>query len=102
MLTKLLKCSILILSLIGGIFHLVSLTLPQVFTKGTPVRGVPFCYLKNYLLQTYKTNIIKTIVEIINNVGSPKVILKSDQEPAMIDIQKETKRTMERSFSNYE
>ena len=38
-----------------------------------------------------KNNIVKQVIEVINSVGSPKIILKSDQEPAIVDLQKEVK-----------
>ena len=43
---------------------------------------------------TQKNNVVKQVLEIINSVGSPKVILKSDQEPAIIDLQKEIRKEL--------
>ena len=39
-------------------------------------------------------NIAKRIVEIIDSVGAYKVIIKTDQEPAIIDVQKEVRREL--------
>ena len=35
---------------------------------------------------------IRRIIEIIDGVGSPKIIIKSDQEPAMAEIQREVRK----------
>ena len=37
---------------------------------------------------------LSQVISIINSVGSPKVIIKSDQEPSMIDIQMETRKEL--------
>ena len=42
----------------------------------------------------YMNNIVKRISKIISSVGCPKMVLNSDQEPAMIAIQKETRREL--------
>ena len=42
----------------------------------------------------YKSKIVKRVVEIINSVGSPKIIIKSDQEPAIVDLQKEVRKEL--------
>ena len=39
-------------------------------------------------------NIAKIIVEIIDSVGAHKIIIKTDQEPAIIDVQKEVRREL--------
>ena len=41
---------------------------------------------------TFKNNIIKQVVNILNSVGSPKIIIKTDQEPATVDIQNEVRK----------
>ena len=42
----------------------------------------------------YKSNIVKRVVEIINSIGSPKIIIKSDQEPAIVDSQKDVRKEL--------
>ena len=42
----------------------------------------------------YKSKIVKRVTEIINSVGSPKIIIKSDQEPAIVDLQKEIRKEL--------
>ncbi len=37
----------------------------------------------------YMTNAVKRVMHVINSIGSPKVIIKTDQEPAMISMQQE-------------
>ena len=41
---------------------------------------------------TYMNNVVQRVVNIITSIGSPKVVLKSDQEPAMIDIQSQVRK----------
>ena len=43
---------------------------------------------------TFKSNVVSQVTSIINSVGSPKVIIKSDQEPSMVDIQMETRKEL--------
>ena len=40
----------------------------------------------------YLSNIVQRVNNIITSVGCPKIILKSDQEPAMISLQKEIRK----------
>ena len=42
----------------------------------------------------YKSKIIKRVIEVINSVGSPKIIIKSDQEPAIVDLQKDVRKEL--------
>ena len=42
----------------------------------------------------YLTNVVQRINNIINSVGCPKLVLKSDQEPAMIALQKEVRKEL--------
>ena len=42
----------------------------------------------------YLNNVVQRISNIITSVGCPKVIIKSDQEPAMIAIQKEVRKEL--------
>ena len=42
----------------------------------------------------YLSNIVQRINNIITSVGCPKMILKSDQEPAMIALQKEVRKEL--------
>lgn len=37
-------------------------------------------------------NIINRVCNIINDIGAPKLIIKSDQEPAMIDLKNEIRK----------
>ena len=39
-------------------------------------------------------NIVKRVTSIINSVGSPKVIIKTDQEPAMISLQQAIRKEL--------
>ena len=39
----------------------------------------------------YKSQIVKRVLEVINSVGSPKII-KSDQEPAIVDLQMDVRK----------
>ena len=40
----------------------------------------------------YKSHVVKRVTEVINSVGSPKIIIKSTQEPAIVDLQKEVRK----------
>ena len=40
----------------------------------------------------YKSHIVKRVVDVINSVGSPKIIIKTDQEPAIVDLQKDVRK----------
>ena len=42
----------------------------------------------------FRDPVVKRVVEIINSVGSPKIIIKSDQEPAIVDLQKEVRKEL--------
>ena len=42
----------------------------------------------------YKSKIVKRVTEIINSVGSPEIIIKSDQKPAIVYLQKEIRREL--------
>ena len=42
----------------------------------------------------YLSNIVQRINHIITSVGCPKVIIKADQEPAMISLQKEVRKEL--------
>ena len=42
----------------------------------------------------YLNNIVERVNEIITSVGCPKIILKTDQEPAMISLQKEIRKEL--------
>ncbi len=43
---------------------------------------------------TYLNNVVQRVVGIITSVRSPKIVLKSDQEPAMISLQKEIRKEL--------
>ena len=42
----------------------------------------------------YMSNVVQRISNIITSVGCPKIIIKADQEPAMISLQKETRKEL--------
>ena len=42
----------------------------------------------------YKSKIVKRVIEVINSVGSHKIILKSNQEPAIVHLQKHARRKL--------
>ena len=42
----------------------------------------------------YLSNIVARVCKIINGVGSPKIIMKTDQEPSMIAMQHEIRKEL--------
>ena len=40
----------------------------------------------------FQNKLVRRIIEIIDGVGSPKIIIKSDQEPAMVEIQQAVRK----------
>ena len=42
----------------------------------------------------YLNNIVQRVNYIITSVGCPKVIIKSDQEPAIVDLQKDIRKEL--------
>ncbi len=42
----------------------------------------------------YRTNIIQRVMAIINSIGSPKIIIKTEQEPAMTTMQSELRKEL--------
>ena len=42
----------------------------------------------------YLTNIVERVTNIINSIGAPKLIIKSDQEPAMKSMQVEVRKEL--------
>ncbi len=41
-----------------------------------------------------QSQMVRRIIEIIDSVGSPKIIIKSDQEPAIVEIQREVRKEL--------
>ena len=42
----------------------------------------------------YLTNIVERVTKVINSIGAPKVVIKSDQEPAMKSMQLEIRKEL--------
>ena len=42
----------------------------------------------------YLNNVVQRISNIITSVGRPKMVIKSDQEPAMVAVQKEVRKEL--------
>ena len=43
---------------------------------------------------TYLNNVAERVARIINSIGAPKIIFKTDQEPAIVSIQKEVRKEL--------